>query len=219
MRDIRKDEKYFENYISYQRTRIEKKKDKLSSCDDAGKRERISMNLLGYDIGMLVASFSYGVHEDKMSEMVDDICDVSANLDNINHETIMIVLSVAIMVQNRSEHIMSFIKKNSDEILRDKLLNCLAEYLTENKAVWTGELRFSVYKKLDEINTAKDKEALLQDYLSDWYSNRRDFAWYNTDKSDKDTYVGYWSFETAALVKIFKVKDNNLKKNQYYPSL
>jgi hypothetical protein len=34
-----------------------------------------------------------------------------------------------------------------------------------------------------------------------------------------DTYVGYWSFESAALAKVMGIDENKLKGNEYYPLL
>lgn len=50
-----------------------------------------------------------------------------------------------------------------------------------------------------------------------WYDKHSDAYWYNSHLSPNDTYCGYWCFEIAALVKIFKINDTKLRDNQYYP--
>jgi hypothetical protein len=61
-------------------------------------------------------------------------------------------------------------------------------------------------------------EAVLADYLKkQWYRGQRHEAWYNDHKWDDNLYLGYWSFETAALVRILGLNDEKLKKSPYYP--
>lgn len=219
MRDTRKNSRYFEQYIAYQKQRIDQKEEKLSGCNDAAKRERVCLSLFTFDLDMLVAEFSYGAGADILSDMIDSICEVGLSLKSIHHESLLIIMSVAVMVNNRSKDVINLFEKNKNVVDEDKLLNCLATYLSDKKIVWSGKLKYNIYSKLDSIDIAEDKEKVILDYLSDWYAKRKDFAWYGTDKSNKDTYVGYWSFESAALAKIFKMEDSRLKKNVYYPSL
>lgn len=51
----------------------------------------------------------------------------------------------------------------------------------------------------------------------DWYREHRQFGWYNSHTNKHNTYSGYWSFETAAVVKIMELDDSNFIDNQYYP--
>ena len=48
-----------------------------------------------------------------------------------------------------------------------------------------------------------------------WYYSHSDAPWYNNYK--KDTYVGYWSFDTAATCKIKGIYDERLKELEYFP--
>jgi len=49
-----------------------------------------------------------------------------------------------------------------------------------------------------------------------WYKMNREMYWYNSHK-DSDIYFGYWSFESAALVKLLGLDDSILRDNKYYP--
>lgn len=77
------------------------------------------------------------------------------------------------------------------------------------------------YKKLRQaiIETDKAKTTkLVNEFVSkDWYNNHKDAGWYNSHKSKHDTYFGYWSFETAAIVKIMGLDDSSFRDCQYYP--
>lgn len=78
-----------------------------------------------------------------------------------------------------------------------------------------------IFSKLREAVRESDKrkaEKLIHDFLKkDWYKNHKDAGWYNSHKSKHDTYFGYWSFETAAVVKIRGLDDRSFRENQYYP--
>ena len=61
-----------------------------------------------------------------------------------------------------------------------------------------------------------EKSEYIKNYLEKkWYKEHKSAAWYNNYKSNENTYVGYWCFESAAIVKIFGVKDNS--SWPYYP--
>lgn len=48
-----------------------------------------------------------------------------------------------------------------------------------------------------------------------WYYTHSDAPWYNNHT--KDTYKGYWSFDTAATCKIKGIFDERLKELEYFP--
>lgn len=78
-----------------------------------------------------------------------------------------------------------------------------------------------VFEKLRQAITETDKtksEKLVKDFITkDWYKNHKGAGWYNSHKSKHDTYFGYWSFETAAIVKIMDLDDSSFIDCQYYP--
>ncbi len=77
------------------------------------------------------------------------------------------------------------------------------------------------FEKLRQAITETDKpiaEKLVKEFVTkDWYKNHKDAGWYNSHKSKHDTYFGYWSFETAAIVKIMNLDDSSFIDCQYYP--
>lgn len=49
----------------------------------------------------------------------------------------------------------------------------------------------------------------------EWFKGHYDYDWKNSHK--EPGYVGYWSFETAALTKILELDDTSLVNNNHYP--
>lgn len=78
-----------------------------------------------------------------------------------------------------------------------------------------------VFSKLREAIRVEDKviaENLVKEFITkNWYKNHKDASWYNSHKSKFDIYYGYWSFETAAVVKIMGLEDSNFRDCKYYP--
>ncbi|ATP40180.1 hypothetical protein CSE16_09045 [Solibacillus sp. R5-41] len=84
------------------------------------------------------------------------------------------------------------------------------EYDKENPYAKTREI-------IDLAQTDK-KEASkrLQTYMEkEWFKGHYDYDWKNSHK--EPGYVGYWSFETAALAKILELDDTSLVNNNHYP--
>jgi len=122
-------------------------------------------------------------------------------------------------------------KKLVEVIDRDKVKDNLFEFIISAKLKDRAPIQEESYREffgvpetfaklresIDEPDKAK-AEKLIHDFLKrDWYKNHKDAGWYNSHKSKHDTYFGYWSFESAAVVKIKGLDDTSFRDNQYYP--
>jgi len=72
-------------------------------------------------------------------------------------------------------------------------------------------------KAIKETDKAKAEKLVKEFVTKEWYKNHKDSGWYDSHKSKHDTYFGYWSFETAAVVKIMGLDDSGFMDCQYYP--
>ena len=70
----------------------------------------------------------------------------------------------------------------------------------------------SILEYQNMIEDAYESVAKAQGF---WYYSHSDAPWYNNHT--KDTYVGYWSFDTAATCKIKGIFDERLKDLEYFP--
>ena len=70
----------------------------------------------------------------------------------------------------------------------------------------------SILEYQNMIEDTYDSVAKAQGF---WYYSHSDAPWYNN--YTKDTYVGYWSFDTAATCKIKGIYDERLKDLEYFP--
>lgn len=86
-------------------------------------------------------------------------------------------------------------------------LNCSHYTFTESNTSYFKTLFF-----------AEDKQSVIVQLLTDWYSVHKDAYWYDSHKSQNDTYCGYWCFEVPALLKIFRIDDSFCSNADYYPN-
>lgn len=216
MRDIRKDKEYFDKYLDYQYSRIEKKTAKLEEADE-DKKQRVLVSLTSYEIDLLKAEFSVGATKDNIKTLLNRAVKVACEYENITYEDLLNLLSLSIMVNNKSEAI-KLIKMHNEKIRNDRLLRYLSMYINDTKPVWNECIPLKKeFILLDEVINAESKEDKLCDYLNSWYKNHYGYSWYNSHLGNEDTYCGYWSFESAAIAVILKLDENKLKDSEYYP--
>lgn len=221
MRDKRKDEKYFIDFIKYQKNRILKKEDKLNkTLNDKDKKNRINLSLVKYKLDLLIAQFSYGIDIDELLYSLDSVIKTATEMDTVDYETTLNILSIAVLLEAKNKKIKDFISKHSKFINEDKLLKFISSYLCDGSLIWDGKFVLgNIYDKLNDLMENEDKEEVLFRYLNVWYIDRKDASWHESHKGINNTYVGYWSFETASIVKILGVNDEKLKINDFYPVL
>jgi hypothetical protein len=79
-------------------------------------------------------------------------------------------------------------------------------------------LRHLPYFKTLKIFTASphDRPALMADYLEEWYSASRREPYYDSHKR-RNNFLGYWSWESAAITVLLNIDDASYRNAQFYP--
>ena len=109
-------------------------------------------------------------------------------------------------------------KKNVNDAVIDFLLCASDIGYTNMTNRYYKENPYAKTREIIELAQTDKKEASkrLQTYMEkEWFKGHYDYEWKNAHK--EPGYVGYWSFETAALVKILELDDRSLKDNNHYP--
>ena len=217
MRDTRKSFDYFKDYLDYQYLRIDKKTAKLKDSDEE-KRQRILVSLTGYEVDLLKAEFSIGTSKDNMENYTNKAIEIVKDYNNITYYDLLTLLSIAVMINDNSE-VINLIKNNEDIIEKDRLLKYIANYIQDKEPKWDKNIQLrSEFMGLDKVFSTSDKETALLEYLDGWYKNHSEYSWYDSHKSNTDTYSGYWSFEAAAISIILGLDESKLRESVYYPS-
>lgn len=220
IRDKRKDDNYFRAYIGYQIERISKKEKKLVACNgDKSKVDRINLSLVKFKGDLVFAAFSSGYEKNQLKGFLQSAIDTASDMSQLDYELLLNFLALSVILDDDMD-VKKLITQHKGFIYKDKLLKFLASYLESGEVIWEGEFVISeLYDKIECIDSVNDKEGVLCSYLEDWYSAHKGFSWYESDKGIFGTYVGYWSFESAAIAKIYKIAEERLRENVYYPVL
>lgn len=179
-----------------------------------------------YRIQVIRAKYSLGYHPDTM---VDEYLEAISDLECIGEKRVgyvnllwMVALGILFEISTDNlKRLAAIVKKeNVDDALMDFLLkacdiewsHCTNHYEKENPYAKTAE----IIKVALQGNDKETATKLLENYMvKEWFKGHYDYEWKNAHK--EPGYVGFWSFETAALVKLLKLDDSAIKDNNHYP--
>lgn len=229
MRDKIKDANYFEKFISFEKERIEKWDNRVAKVisergeDESVKKVRASQ--VRYSYNLLIAEYSSGVPVDEIQESYKKTVGymVSGWEAEGGYVQIVWILSIGIMLEINDEEFNKLVALVDRDNLQDYVVDYLIASRVKERKI-SNKLEFdNPYKAILNLTKSGKLEAekQLKNYLEkDWYKGHGfiDTYWYNNHKSKEDTYFGYWSFESGAIVKIMGLDDSSFKENQYYPS-
>lgn len=137
----------------------------------------------------------------------------------MTYDDLLTLLSLAVILDAKSDA-GRLIETNKSEIESDRILNCITSLIKNGTVNWDKNIALKQeYDLLNQVFVAKDKEEAIKAYLTKWYEAHSGYAWYNAHLRDTDTYCGYWSFESAAIVEILNIKEEKIRDLEYYPML
>ncbi|WP_461204574.1 PoNe immunity protein domain-containing protein [Clostridium sp. DL1XJH146] len=227
-RDKLRDQIYFDKFLAYENARIIKFSTTLEKLvtnkgeNDIGVINGYKM-MANFCKNKMVALYSAGNSIDEVKNAYGDVLKYSEKNKEISYNEIIDIVAIAILLNVKNEirnNVIKIIKKCNNQ---DALLLALTEYLIYGKIEkYQDELLYpSQYKQLLSILKEEDREiekTLLLNYINNiWYESNKDAAWYDSHKSNNETYCGYWCFIGAAIVKILNLDNKNFKSLNYYP--
>ena len=170
-----------------------------------------AMYSLGEDISTMEAYFY---------NALDDLEQTGTN--NVGYIYMLWMISLGILLETDKKNIERLKKivdkKNMNDAVIDFLLCASDIGYTNMTNRYYKDNPYAKTREMIELAQTDKKEASkrLQTYMEkEWFRDHYDYEWKNAHK--EPGYVGYWSFETAALVKILELDDTNLKDNNHYP--
>lgn len=218
MRDRLKDNQYFVEFLEEENARIEKFQEKLKNNEVAESRILpIKQKISSIKFGVWIARYSLGENIDILkNEYVQMLSEISRDYSAELYNDILWIVSIGILLDIEEDDF-SLIAKLIEK--SDWLYEYLLNYRNDNIGISDTVLFKKPYKFLYEIvNVKQNKIVALKEYLEKhWYKDNNDAGWYDSHKSKQNTYYGYWSFESGAIVKILGLDDTILKDVPYYP--
>ena len=119
------------------------------------------------------------------------------------------VFALGVLYSERKEEFLDDLKAIYEQIDHtDGLIEYYMVYLFHDKIV-------PFHSILEYQNMIEDTYESVAKAQGFWYYSHSDAPWYNNHT--KDTYKGYWSFDTAATCKIEGIYDERLKDLEYFP--
>ncbi|HDR7164689.1 TPA: DUF1911 domain-containing protein, partial [Bacillus cereus] len=223
--------------IEYHKEFIEENREDIKSLEEDTKNgiQRYSKDNKSIIEGTYLANFRYEMEDirakyslgEDVSVIEEDFHNAIYDLENtgsreIGYLSLIWIISLGILLETDKKNIERLKKivdtKNMNDAVIDFLLcasdigytNMTNRYYKENPYAKTREII-----ELAQIDK-KEASKRLQTYMEkEWFKGHYDYEWKNAHK--EPGYVGYWSFETAALAKILELDDISLKDNNHYP--
>jgi hypothetical protein len=144
-----------------------------------------------------------------------------------NYDQMLWMLSLGYLLDIPNEDFEKLVELIDRDGIKDFLFEFIIRAKIKDRQSMTEESYkeyFHIPKCFDKlrqaiVETEKTKaEKLVKEFITkDWYKNHKGQGWYDSHKSKHDTYFGYWSFETAVVVKIMNLDDSSFIDCQYYP--
>jgi hypothetical protein len=105
--------------------------------------------------------------------------------------------------------------------VRDAIWEAFLEWLGYPKSGSTPGLVWpEAYSALDDAlrSPPPDNAIALQQFVQGWYHAMRETSWYDSHRSIKPTYFGYWCFEGAAVARMRKIDVSQLRDHPHFPT-
>ncbi|MBE7139011.1 PoNi-like cognate immunity protein [Bacillus toyonensis] len=223
--------------IEYNKEFIEENREDIKSLEEDTKNgiQRYSKDNKSIIEGTYLANFRYEMEDirakyslgEEISVIEEDFHNAIYDLENtgsreIGYLSLIWMISLGILLETDKKNIERLKKivdtKNMNDAVIDFLL-CASDigYIKMTNRYYK-ENPYAKTREIIELAQTDKKEASkrLQMYMEkEWFKGHYDYEWKNAHK--EPGYVGYWSFETAALVKILELDDTSLKDNNHYP--
>jgi len=200
----------------------------LARYSPEGAGSRLAKHtLLLTNIRFLNAAYSAGADLERIKGLTVRVIDDFETLFEYKrpfYRHIVDIVSIAIVVDVDIEDFERITKIIARDKVRDKLINFLVKYKQSDWADNSNQfIQKEPYEKLKRAIDEQGDEAGIREirnYLkpTGWYDGNSHLPWYESHTFEEgNTYVGYWCWEAAALVKAKGWDDEKLKDNEYYP--
>ena len=230
MRDIYKDEVYFEEQLEENTEFIEyfenERRDILKASEVIEKQLwDISGDLYNYYMQRIHLLYSIGTRDEEIPEYLKKCFGAQARFwtPTTGYVDLMQGLSFAVLSNEEvdTNALETLCEKLKEYDYGDWIVDYFIKYLRPDWEIRSTEFQCKgFYESIKKVVEAVPEEriTILKEYLEKkWYRSNRQQYWHDSHKSINNTYFGYWSFESAAVMKILGEDDSLLKDQKYYP--
>ena len=210
IRDRIKTEEYFQEAFEWYSESLRKKLERFDKVKPENLLDHFRFRVINYE-DLLRVGYSLGKD---IQELFPYYQGILSNLKEVASEGVPFDLAVdifalGVLYSGRKEEFLDDLKAIYEQMDHtDGLIEYYMVYLFHDKIV-------PFHSILEYQNMIEDAYKSVAKAQGFWYYSHSDAPWYNNHT--KDTYVGYWSFDTAATCKIKGIYDERLKDLEYFP--
>lgn len=181
-------------------------------------------SMFQYINSWICANYSYGCECAELEPMYLKSIPIikKIGIKSIGYVNFMEFFALGILLEVPGEVLEVFVQIADEENLDDILFDFFGNACKlERKNISHTYQKAVPYGYTDEIIRLAEKKpekaaVKAENYMNKkWLQGHSDYGWTKAHK--ESGYVGIWSFDTAALMKILKLSDENLKDNENYP--
>ena len=197
LRDKIQTKEYFQEAFEWYSESLRKKLERFDKVKPESLSDHFRFRVINYE-DLLRVGYSLGKDVQELFPYYQGI------LSNLKE-----VASEGVLYSERKEEFLDDLKAIYDQMDHtDGLIEYYMVYLFHDKIV-------PFHSILEYQNMIEDTYESVAKAQGFWYYSHSDAPWYNNHT--KDTYVGYWSFDTTATCKIKGIYDERLKDLEYFP--
>ena len=210
LRDRIKTEEYFQEAFEWYTGSLQRKIEQFPDINPEYYEYHFRSMVINYE-SLLKVGYSLGKD---VQELLPYYQGILSNLKEVASEGVPFdlavdIFSLGVLYSERKEEFLDDLKAVYEQMDHtDGLIEYFMVYLFHDKIV-------PFHSILEYQNMIEDTYESVAKAQGFWYYSHSDAPWYNNHT--KDTYVGYWSFDTAATCKIKGIYDERLKDLEYFP--
>ena len=210
LRDRIKTEEYFQEAFEWYTGSLQRKIEQFPDINPEYYEYHFRSMVINYE-SLLKVGYSLGKD---VQELLPYYQGMLSNLKEVASEGVPFDLAVdifalGVLYSERKEEFLDDLKAVYEQMDHtDGLIEYYMVYLFHDKIV-------PFHSILEYQNMIEDTYESVAKAQGFWYYSHSDAPWYNNHT--KDTYKGYWSFDTAATCKIKGIFDERLKELEYFP--
>lgn len=219
-REKYKNDKYFEEYIEYEKSRVLKFTKVLESLknSDVFKVKQCERYIATFEKNIFTALYSYGAKREELKEEFFKYLEAVENCGISDYSEMIDALSLSILVDVPADKLQGILE---NQLFEDSLSRGLKEYIQTGKMTISNDnLKFENHYKVFWRYLKTDGDISTDDFIDyvnrKWYSSCKEMSWYDSHTNKENVYAGYWCWLAAALLKVKNV-DLNGYDMEYIP--
>ena len=210
LRDKIQTKEYFQEAFEWYSESLRKKLERFDKVKPESLSNHFRFRVINYE-DLLRVGYSLGKDVQELfpyyQGMLSNLKEVAS--EGVPFDLVVDIFALGVLYSERKEEFLDDLKTIYEQMDHtDGLIEYYMVYLFHDKIV-------PFHSILEYQNMIEDTYESVAKAQGFWYYSHSDAPWYNNHT--KDTYVGYWSFDTAATCKIKGIYDERLKDLEYFP--